>query len=444
MNRVKIILPQFKRDIEEYHEYVDELTNLPGIREVIVFPNVILKKKYIEADYKCSVPSSLAIISTDDAVYPQLRSRGIGCGMIVFRTGLIASNENIEKFEKILKKILSTKSKNKIYQRIRPGKWIEGRYGFGEKEWPEILNTGIREYLVSKLGVHKADTAAEFFEARGNHLVRPAQYDEYYSDYWLNGKSYDIRSGLIGTIFGGNHFLELQRAESLNGGDDISGETYLKNNELVIMAHLCGDKLENILRKDIVEKVIHLDYYRPINKDEVLYEVIKESVALLKNFGALSRAALFARIRDAIEKILSPDIAESLAPISECTHNDIDFSHTSGSIIYRHNLARLYAERLTIVSGRADHPSYLVSPGVSSRQTWDSIDHGIGEYLHNKVDSDIHTKKVMQSRYLSWTFKESLLPHFKTSAGDDLLKAYREAGILKDIIKLVPLVSIHG
>jgi hypothetical protein len=58
-----------------------EIANLESVHSVVVLPDGFTKEKYIAANYKITVPSSSVIVSKQDVLYPQFRSRGIGCGM---------------------------------------------------------------------------------------------------------------------------------------------------------------------------------------------------------------------------------------------------------------------------------------------------------------------------------------------------------------------------
>ncbi|MBN2406646.1 MAG: RtcB family protein [Elusimicrobia bacterium] len=437
-DKIKCLIPG--TDIDNISAYLDEIALLPGVEKVAVFPDVSMKAKYVDAGYKCSVPSGVAIRSTDDLLYPQLRSRGIGCGMIAFRTGLEATQENIHRFKVIFKKIFKQDFlASRLYKKLNPGGWRKGRYGIRRDEWEKAYSGGIGSYLRMHLEEKDAQTVEGSFEADGNHAGGALKFKEFYSDVWKNGAKYNS-NGFIGNTFGGNHFLELQEVQ----GPGMNNKS-LKAGELAVMAHLCGNRLEFMLRKDMADEYILRDYYRPIRANEKMYDVIKEAVGLLKNLGSLRRACLYMRLRNAVKEVFGEDISGNFLPVAEGTHNDIDFGHEDGKIIYRHNVVKYYRNRWSIISGMNDHPSYLVLPGESSAESLDSAEHGLGKYLEGKKEDDRgrFTEIFVHEIKMFGGFKTLTVPHYTRHDGDRVIDFYIGKKIIKDSVKLLPLVSFN-
>lgn len=76
-------------------EYAKEIIGLRGVNEIVLFPDTHTKSKYINAGYKITIPSSVAISSDSEYLYSQFRSRGINCGMTV--VALPFSEEDLKK-----------------------------------------------------------------------------------------------------------------------------------------------------------------------------------------------------------------------------------------------------------------------------------------------------------------------------------------------------------
>lgn len=79
--RVKVLeLPQIQAD-DVSRSFADEIGALEGVEGVQSYPDSFTKSKYLGLDYKITTPSSSTIVTKADHLYPQFRSRGIGCGM---------------------------------------------------------------------------------------------------------------------------------------------------------------------------------------------------------------------------------------------------------------------------------------------------------------------------------------------------------------------------
>ena len=113
------------------------------------------------------------VIACADAVIPNAVGVDIGCGMAAVRTGIPAADANRETIRELL---------NAVKQRIPVG---EGHSHHSEQDW-----TGFQEFG-ERFGVTSEQIAAGKLP-------------------WLDAKSWRLDRANLGSLGGGNHFIELQ------------------------------------------------------------------------------------------------------------------------------------------------------------------------------------------------------------------------------------------
>lgn len=438
-----------------------EIASLEGIIDLVLLPDVHIKQKYVNAGYQCVVPSSSVTASGKDYLYPQIRSRGIGCGMALWPLGIEYDQEDQERLSVFAAEIYRTL----LYRRpvavrfddissrlapFLPNIVPPGKYGMRRSEYLKALAGGAERYL-SGLESAAGERVSEWFEEGGNHLG-PVERDwlargnDYLSPRLRGMRDFsggDFRAGLW---LEGNHYIEMQVITEVYD-QELLAIAGISLNEVVIMNHSCGYGLEWALSPEIVERRIKIPDFQAIPGHDPDYKAIRVAVALLKNLGSMRRAIFYKRSLDAVRKHL-PEASVRL--LAECNHNDIEWS--GDQIKYRHNALRLRDDRFQIVSGLANHPSYLIRKGDAADKTYCTVGHGLGVYLKELQYTEDPDRSVTRLGIEKPTGLRSLakrraqktkqIPYYKGDPGDEVMQGLQDAGVIKLVAKLSPCLSV--
>jgi hypothetical protein len=442
------------------------IAELPGVESLVLLPDLHIKQKYVELGYQCVVPSSSVTASSLDALYPQIRSKGIGCGMALWPLGIArdpdargsASELKLETmfkgiFATLLRRPSPLASADEILGRKRPSLPNlvgRGRYGMIRRDWWSATLEGARGYLEKHGCADDALVAA--FEKSGNHIgdaERTLQVDvePRFSEGMRDRQDFAGGDRMAGLWVRGNHYIEAQQVTEIY--DERAAErASLDLYALAIMNHSCGFNLEGVLDSDFGERRIFLSGFRPIAASEQDYDAVRFAAAVLKNLGSVRRATFYRRARDSAARHF-PEAEVRL--LAECNHNDIEWS--AERIVYRHNALRLNPGRFQIISGLYNHPSYLIEPGPRSEVSYHSAPHGLGAWLveqeyvpdpeRSVVRLGIEHQPGRSRYYLQPKEVRKSIPYFKGDPGDRLLGSLEEEGVIKRIAKLSPILSVN-
>jgi hypothetical protein len=439
--------------------YCQAIAGLPGIKNLVLLPDVHIKAKYKRAGYMCVVPSSSVTASEPTHLYPQIRSRGIGCGMALWPLGVHNDEVSTTRLEGFAKAIYGTlRSRRPLATRIDDitGRFVPrtpnvsppGQYGLSRSSWQQSLRDGARAYLQAHgLGQH-----APNFEEGGNHLgtAEQAALEQHADIIGTDARgSRDFSGGdyRAGLWLRGNHYMELQKVDTVYDAD-LLASSGVTPNELVLMNHSCGWGLEFLFTEQFAQRRIRLPEFRSIQPSESDFGVVRMGTALLKNLGGIRRAIFLRRAVDAAAVHL-PEASMRL--LCECNHNDIEFG--DDEIIYRHNALRLRPNAFQIISGNYNHPSYLITSGPRSGDTYRTVGHGLGQWLKDEVAFEpdpvrsvarlgLEQPKGLRRLKTGPTDKRKDSPLHRGDPGDRLLHSLAKAGVIRLVAKLTPRLSV--
>jgi len=371
----------------------NEIVRLPGVDRVVLLPDVHLKEKYVRAGYKATVPSSAVIVSDPDALYPQFRSRGLGCGMMIVGTGL---------------QLDGSESETRRVLRALPAYWSNSALG------RPGLPRGTRNTFVMsaddmlQMSARGAPWVAEQFglshEALGGffrggsflteHELAGLSPDDL-SPEWVAGRRRD--GGQLGLDLDGNHFLEAQVVQDVPQG---LPDRSLEPGELVFLYHGACNGLASLLRSELVPDLVERRRYASFRQDSPEYDLVLRAVRLLLNWSAASRCLVLARLRRLLSRCFPGLEPERLRCVSEAPHNSIlvEADDDGRRIVYRHNAVPMDPGHPTIVSGRNDHLSYLILAGPAAERSWRTLDHGVGAILARRPGSEYRRTPLSSRR----------------------------------------------
>ncbi|MCK5313237.1 MAG: RtcB family protein, partial [Desulfobacteraceae bacterium] len=370
------------------------IADCQGVNQIVLLPDVHIKKKYLNAGYQCAIPSSCVISSDKKYLYPQFRSRGIGCGMALWPMGIhideiTSSNLStffLSFFEHLIKPPTIMAQGDELLGRFIPNlpniSSSPLSYGMKRSKWLSIILGGAEKYI--KDNTFENTNIITNFESAGNHLNSEdidclKKNKEIFSNYLYQGRDFsggDYQAGLWVT---GNHFIEIQKVSKLYNIEKAK-KAGLIEGSLVIMNHSCGAGLEWALHNKIVARYIRTTDFNKISPSNNEYTYIQLVIGFLKNLGSLRRAIFYKRCVDNSNKHIKNS---KISLLAECNHNDIEW--VDNQIIYRHNAIKLNTGRFQIISGANNHPSYLIEPGKKANASYFSVGHGIGAYLQECV-----------------------------------------------------------
>jgi len=412
--------------------YAKEIAAKEGVEEVILFPDSFTKSKYVAADYKVTVPSSVAIVTDSDHLYPSFRSRGINCGMMIIALPLKEEDLNGEILDE-LKKVFTYSLPYYIAYRLRLP-FFKNKYDLSYDEFLKVLEKGPKS-LKDKYKVSDQDLSA--FEKVGSEDVDLGESRKYFNPSWLTKRTVRMRHS-FGRYFGGNHYFELQVVE--DPGPSALG---LRKGQIVAMVHTGCQSLEDVVREDLRENFIRKSEYKSVGKDTEMYKAFFLAQSVLTNFIHSYRLATFAMVRDVIEKVTGRGDSRI---VLERGHNHV--SKEGDKLIYRHNAERLNEGNFAIVSGNYNHRSYIVLGGPGASAHISSIDHGIGKIIERSQKNSVNTdKRVKLERYkrglAGMVFSESTeVPLIENSIVSEYFRLMSEKGIVKGMATLRPIFNL--
>ena len=373
---------------------MNEIAPLPGVDKAILLPDVHLKEKYVKAGYKISVPSSMVISTEPDSLYPQFRSRGIGCGMVLVGTGLIVDD--------LAKEITELLRKLPLYLTSRPLR----------QQGQSLRSFVMSESDVIQMCLRGAPWVCQQFDLPldntrnfwgGGSFFSKAEIHDFswkgFTTGWREGQAIDGRR--IGLDLTGNHFLEAQYVRETPSTSD---KPCLRKGELVFLYHGSCNGLEWTLDKEIVGRVIKRSTFGRLSPDEWEYDLIFRAIKLLLNWSAAARCLVIVRLWNLLKTLLPGVSLDNFGCVSEAPHNTIFTESVNGEtrIVYRHNAIPIKPGQPAIVSGRYDHPSYVFVPGESPERSLNTLDHGIGAIIDRNSSVDTlanHSSQRVDKQY---------------------------------------------
>jgi hypothetical protein len=352
--------------------FAQEIENLPGVENMQLYPDCYTKDKYIDLDYKTAIPSSSGIISDVNFLYPQFRSRGIGCGMRAVSLPISVD----ELTETMISDIMKVLTYNPVYY---------AAYRLRLPLYPNGVDLSHKQFISLAFG-----DGSEFSDM--SKLLNPK---------WLSKRTVRMRR-CFGRYFGGNHYFELH--SSKNDSSDLS----IKKNQVIAMFHTGCQGLESLIRPDLAQKFFYQKEYVSTSKDEEMYKAFFAAQEILLRYTYAYRDAT----QSLIDGVLQKHLKKSSRTLVDNQHNSVARESRGGKdvLVYRHNAITLKEGSLGIISGMKDHESYIVEGGEASEEYFNTIDHGLGNILSRTIeDSKGQGKFVILKNYpkgVSW-FKKN-------------------------------------
>ena len=139
----------FNNSIKKNQSIIDFLNKTKDIKNFVCLPDFSVKEKYKNLGYKIDFPSSIAIVTNKNNLYPQLNARGINCGMSLMKFSL-QSEAGIERIKKVLININKGFFYNLFYKYHLP---VFAKYNLNGDDIKKVSKQGI-DFLINKYNLN--------------------------------------------------------------------------------------------------------------------------------------------------------------------------------------------------------------------------------------------------------------------------------------------------
>jgi tRNA-splicing ligase RtcB len=407
-------------------------TRFPGAKLVVVTP---------DAHYGYGVPVGCVILTDrhDGAIAMGPVGFDIGCGMMSARSQVSANlatpDRKLEFNREVTKRVsLGAGGKSLKFGRL------------SEQAFQELVRGGAEHY-VDKYG-------ASFDRSRAERHRIPV--DDGWDIPW-GGKGTPER-GLdqLGSLGGGNHFIELQRCEDL---DTLFVQVHTGSRGF---GHGLATNYFDLARNERPEVTeTDLGYFTP---ESAHFAGYLNAVAAGGNFAILNRLVIFEQIAEAFRKVFRDD----LELVYEISHNLVQAEEHPdfGSVwVHRKGATRAFPAGHPALGGTiwqdTGHPvlipgsnrdySYILSPEPAAVKSGYSVNHGAGRRMsrgealrrldQQKVNEQYRRDGIVVNLDGEVPLDES--DHCYKSA-EEVVSAVVAAGLARVEHRLWPLASIKG
>jgi tRNA-splicing ligase RtcB len=428
------LTPTLLSDAEDilYRQIVNA-TRFPGVRMVVITP---------DTHYGYGVPVGCVLITDVESGAVAMGPVGydVGCGMMSARSEVSFEEATPEK---------KMEFNRAVMERVAMGAGGKShRLGSVTKQEFNNLVRGGAEYYVEKYG-------ATFDRSRAERHRIPVD-DDWQIPWGGKGKP---ERGLdqLGSLGGGNHFIELQRAED-------TGTLFLQvHTGSRGFGHGLATNYFELAREERPDAITDIDlgYFTPASRH---YSDYLNAVAAGGNYAILNRLIIFEQVAEAFRKVFGAD----LELIYEISHNLVqrEWHPDFGEVwVHRKGATRAFPAGHPALKGTfwetTGHPvlipgsnkdwSYILRPLAGAVRSGFSVNHGAGRRLSRGEATRTLSQRQIDDEYAAAGILVNIngrvpldeaAPAYKSS--EEVVRAVLEAGLAEIEHKLWPLASLKG
>ncbi len=405
-------------------------TRFPGTKMVIITP---------DAHYGYGVPVGCVLI-TDETVAMGPVGFDIGCGMLSARSdvpvGRASGQKRLDFNQAVIERVAmgaGNSSKTKIAQ-------------IAEREFEALIRGGASHY--------RAKYSTRLDRSRAERDRVPV--DDSWKIPW-GGKGRPERGlSQLGSLGGGNHFIELQKCE--------------ETDTLFVQAHtgsrgfghgLATNYFELARQENPSLQHIDLGYFTP---DSPHYRDYLNAVAAGANFAILNRLILFEQIAEAFKKVFKAE----LELVYEISHNLVqkEWHPDFGNVwVHRKGATRAFPANYPALKGtlweETGHPvlipgsnhdySFILRPQEGAVRSGYSVNHGAGRRLSRGAAKRMLSQEKVNDHYRQAGIVVNTNGNVPLDESEACYKSSQEvvdtvvgAGLAKIEYRLWPLASLKG
>jgi tRNA-splicing ligase RtcB len=413
------------------YQQIVNATRFPGVRLVVITP---------DAHFGYGVPVGCVLI-TDGTLAMGPVGYDVGCGMVSAKSTVPADAATPDK------RLAFNRA---VMKRVALGAGGTNKSGLGrvsEREFNELVRGGA-DYYIRKYG-------AKIDRSRAERNRIPVD-DEW--DIPWGGKGKPERGmAQLGTLGGGNHFLELQRSEE-------TGTLFVQvHSGSRGFGHGLATNYFQLAKDEKPDEIKHLDmgYFTPDSPNHRSY---LNAVAAGGNFAIINRLVLFEQIAEAFREVFGAD----LQLIYEISHNLVqrEWHPDYGEVwVHRKGATRAFPAGYPALEGtlweETGHPvlipgsnrdySFVLRPLPGAVKSGFSVNHGAGRRMSRGA-----AKRDLKQDEVNRQYKEAGIivndnGRVPIDESDACYKSAREvvsavvsAGLAEIEYSLWPLASLKG
>ncbi len=456
--KVDVILFLSER-IKVEDEAIKQITDAASIDE----ESIVLATPDIHTGYGVPIGS---ILVTPNFISPSAVGYDINCGMRLLTSPFEATEIDTETLAEGIARLIPLGEGKKNLK-------------MGNREMRNILNRGLEEIedLLERFGL------LENSEGRAL-LAEDIERTEDRGSLWGNAAKLPptaLERGMpqMGTLGGGNHFIELQRVEEVFDTKRAS-RLGLFQGQFTVMIHSGSRGLGHetagfymkkaksyMARENLIPPNGQLLYFK---KDSPEAEDYLEAMNGAANYAFANREVMAVLVRKALRDVLGKKYSSHLKTLYDVTHN-IAKEETYGGkhyFVHRKGATRAYdARRMAgtpfedigqpvLIPGSMGTASYVLLGHSGSEKSFFSVNHGAGRVLSRKqaagkkgkegLISDRDFKRAMEGIYLICEdrrrIKEEAPQAYKDI--DEVIEVVTGAGLALPVAKLKPIAVLKG
>ncbi len=423
---VKIFLsPKLFEECEEtVFAQIKAATEFPGVQEVVITPDV--HTGYV-------VPVG-CVMATNGTLCQAPVGFDIGCGMLAFRSTVNRGKAMDDK--------LRQRFSERVLEAVGMGLGKGSRHQFTRKQFEEVVRFGAQA-----LDMHRENSERDFIPV---------------SDTWsLPSKPVDRGIGQLGSLGGGNHFIELQHDQ--NDHVWVMVHTGSRGFGHGLATHYIQEGKQYLKERGVdVRGGAEAVYFEP---DFPLYEGYKNAVAAGANFAIANRLLIWESVGRIFEKVFGqePEL------VYEISHNlaqeEYVPSLNANAWVHRKGATRAFPAGHPMLQGTkwesTGHPilipgsmgdnSYILYAEPGAEKSLYSVNHGCGRRLSRSAAKRLMTQKEVNAQM-------KRLNVIVNGGGDvpidespncykpakDVIRAVVKAGLARVAYTLTPMASLKG
>jgi tRNA-splicing ligase RtcB len=408
-------------------------TRFPGVKLVVITP---------DAHYGYGVPVGCVILTGHDngAIAMGPVGYDIGCGMVSAKSDVpveAATAEHRLAFNREVMKRVDLGAGGKSF-----------KLGTVDRREFDNLIHGGAEYYVEKYGAAFDRSRAERHRLAVDDNWEPP----------LGGRGKPERGfSQLGSLGGGNHFIELQRAEE-TGTLFVQAHTGSRG-----WGHGLATNYFDLARSERRETIVDLDlgYFTPESSH---YRSYLNAVAAGGNFAIINRLIIFEQIAEAFAEVFGGE----LELIYEISHNLVqkEFHPEFGEVwVHRKGATRAFPAGHPSLQGsiweESGHPvlipgsnkdwSYVLRPEPGAVRSGYSVNHGAGRRMSRGEASRSLNQRAIDAEYRAAGIQvnqdgrvpiDEAAPCYKPA--EEVVGAVVGAGLARIEYRLWPLASLKG
>lgn len=437
-------------DLEEAAlQQIYDVSRIPRVKPLVNTPDT-------HVGHGCTIGQVAAWDYNTGMVSPSIVGVDIGCGMSVMRTGIMAADLDKPTVRQLMKA-------------------IEARVpvGFGQ-----TVKESISEEVMAAGACGDWKGAAQEIGGVDESDVIEPTYGEpvYINDLPIVAREAGLRT--LGSLGGGNHFIELQVAQVMPDMDDLADKWGICNGELLVMLH-SGSRGAGFKTAKFYEERVKAEMekwgvpllnpglcYVP-RDTELGYEYLCAQLAAT-NLAKLNRYLMRHRIIEAFDEVLQVR-PETVYDLSHNVAYKLPFGPEGVLLVHRKGATlalppghflnpKKYKQtgHPVLIPGSMGTSSYILVGREEAADTYYSVNHGAGRRMSRRqaVDS-ISVERFAESLQVQNGLGEVLintrnLKEFLDEAPDayknidEVIASVEGAGLASSVVRCVPLAVLKG